>query len=100
MSHISIQEKVTSKRERSSKVLQNETYRKKKALIRKYCHEKVPEFVPEDCENVCSLLTHSRREHPGEGDSRSVTQEADPQPQEHQLVQTALGLLGLVQVLH
>lgn len=28
--------------------------------------------------------------HPGEGGCCSSTQEADPQPQEHQLVQTAL----------
>lgn len=41
----------------------------------------------------------SGRKHPGDVGCRRITQEIDPQPQEHQLVQTALRLLGLVQVL-
>lgn len=49
--------------------------------------------------SLCFFPGLSGRKHPGDVSRRRITQEIDPQPQEHQLVQTALRLLGLVQVL-
>lgn len=56
------------------------------------------EFEKCPISSVCPGL--SRRKPPGEGRGSSQSQEAEPQPPQHQLVQKPLWLLGLVQILH